>query len=212
VTFIRTRKLAEWITVKVVYDGQMDFLLIGNDPFLDFINTRPVVQGEALELLENGNDLMNLLGRLGLPGTPDLRKSVDEDAQTAVEKARRMREDFRALLYRLFLPNRHSVAEADTELAEANRWLSGLGTPVLVPSGESMSVGYGTKGYLAPLLKSALDLFASPKFSHIRKCSNPNCVLWYVDTTKSQTRRWCSMALCGNVHKAREFRKRHQES
>jgi predicted RNA-binding Zn ribbon-like protein len=36
----------------------------------------------------------------------------------------------------------------------------------------------------------------------IRKCQNPVCVLWFYDTTRNGTRRWCSMATCGNRAKA----------
>src|SRR6266851_5443894 len=31
----------------------------------------------------------------------------------------------------------------------------------------------------------------------------PACVLWFFDTTRNGTRRWCSMAACGNRAKAR---------
>ena len=37
----------------------------------------------------------------------------------------------------------------------------------------------------------------------IKHCENPTCVLWFFDTTRNGTRRWCSMAVCGNRMKAR---------
>ena len=41
----------------------------------------------------------------------------------------------------------------------------------------------------------------------IKPCANPDCVLWFADTTRSGTRRWCSMTGgCGSRLKAR----RHQ--
>jgi predicted RNA-binding Zn ribbon-like protein len=36
----------------------------------------------------------------------------------------------------------------------------------------------------------------------IRRCQHPACVLWFYDTTRDGTRRWCSMATCGNRAKA----------
>ena len=36
----------------------------------------------------------------------------------------------------------------------------------------------------------------------IRQCQHPQCVLWYLDTSPSATRRWCSMTVCGNRAKA----------
>jgi predicted RNA-binding Zn ribbon-like protein len=46
--------------------------------------------------------------------------------------------------------------------------------------------------------------------ARVRRCSNPECVLWFLDTTRSGTRRWCSMAGCGNRLKARRhYRRQH---
>lgn len=52
---------------------------------------------------------------------------------------------------------------------------------------------------LVELLETAPD--------RIRSCAHPNCVLWFFDTTRNGTRRWCSMAGCGNRAKAQ----RHYE-
>jgi predicted RNA-binding Zn ribbon-like protein len=37
----------------------------------------------------------------------------------------------------------------------------------------------------------------------VKHCENPACVLWFFDSTRNGTRRWCSMAVCGNRMKAR---------
>ena len=42
----------------------------------------------------------------------------------------------------------------------------------------------------------------------VHKCANPECVLWFLDTTRSGTRRWCSMSACGNRLKARRHYQR----
>lgn len=36
----------------------------------------------------------------------------------------------------------------------------------------------------------------------IRACANPECILHFYDTSKNGTRRWCSMAACGNRTKS----------
>jgi predicted RNA-binding Zn ribbon-like protein len=36
----------------------------------------------------------------------------------------------------------------------------------------------------------------------VRNCQHPACVLWFYDTTRNGTRRWCSMSTCGNRAKA----------
>ena len=56
-----------------------------------------------------------------------------------------------------------------------------------------------------------LDLLAEAP-DRIRKCQNPACVLWFFDTTRNRTRRWCSMAVCGNRAKARRHYDRVNKS
>jgi predicted RNA-binding Zn ribbon-like protein len=36
----------------------------------------------------------------------------------------------------------------------------------------------------------------------VRGCAHPSCVLWFHDTSRNGTRRWCSMDACGNRAKA----------
>jgi predicted RNA-binding Zn ribbon-like protein len=46
--------------------------------------------------------------------------------------------------------------------------------------------------------------------ARVRKCANPDCPFWFLDTTRSGTRRWCSMTVCGNRLKARRhYRRQH---
>ncbi len=47
-----------------------------------------------------------------------------------------------------------------------------------------------------------LELLAEAP-DRIRRCQHPDCILWFYDTTRNGTRRWCSMAVCGNRAKAR---------
>ncbi len=49
---------------------------------------------------------------------------------------------------------------------------------------------------------SLLELLAEAP-DRIRRCQHPACVLWFFDTSRNGTRRWCSMAGCGNRAKAR---------
>jgi predicted RNA-binding Zn ribbon-like protein len=61
---------------------------------------------------------------------------------------------------------------------------------------------------LGPVAQAAAELMVEGDFSLVRQCEHPDCVLWFYDRTKSHKRRWCSMAQCGNRHKAAQFRKR----
>ncbi|MGW5345719.1 CGNR zinc finger domain-containing protein [Streptomyces sp. HUAS TT3] len=52
-------------------------------------------------------------------------------------------------------------------------------------------------------------LGASP--DRIRKCASETCVLHFHDTSRNGTRRWCSMAVCGNRAKASRHYARTRE-
>jgi len=61
---------------------------------------------------------------------------------------------------------------------------------------------------LWPVARDAAVFLTSSDFSRLRTCGNPQCGWVFLDTTKSGTRRWCSMAVCGNRDKLRRFRQR----
>jgi predicted RNA-binding Zn ribbon-like protein len=59
----------------------------------------------------------------------------------------------------------------------------------------------------------SLLLLLDDQPDRLRKCANSDCALWFLDTTRSGTRRWCSMSACGNRLKARRhYRRRHPGS
>lgn len=54
-------------------------------------------------------------------------------------------------------------------------------------------------GWLAA--NNLLDLLTEAP-ARIRRCAHPECILFFYDTSKNGTRRWHSMATCGNRAKA----------
>lgn len=63
-----------------------------------------------------------------------------------------------------------------------------------------------------PAWTAAADLVRlfTERRDRIRKCANPTCVLWFLDTTKNGSRRWCSMEACGNRAKTARFQQSHR--
>jgi predicted RNA-binding Zn ribbon-like protein len=58
-------------------------------------------------------------------------------------------------------------------------------------------------------VRSLLQLLDEQR-ARVRPCANPDCPFWFLDTTRSGTRRWCSMTACGNRLKARRhYRRQH---
>ena len=63
---------------------------------------------------------------------------------------------------------------------------------------------------LGHVAESAAGLLASRDLRLIRRCGNPDCVLYFYDATRNHRRQWCAMATCGNLMKVRAFRRRHR--
>jgi len=61
----------------------------------------------------------------------------------------------------------------------------------------------------APLAYSAATLFATVDHTRVRKCAQ--CVLYFRDTSKKGTRRWCSMQLYGNRLKVAAYATRRRQ-
>lgn len=61
---------------------------------------------------------------------------------------------------------------------------------------------------LGSIARDAVRLFGPDVDGRIRECSADDCALVYLDTSRSGTRRWCSMQRCGNRAKVRAHRAR----
>ncbi|NRD79148.1 CGNR zinc finger domain-containing protein [Bacillus sp. BRMEA1] len=65
---------------------------------------------------------------------------------------------------------------------------------------------------LYQIVHSMIHTLSTVSLDRIRKCEHENCILYFIDTSKSGKRRWCSMETCGNRQKAAEFYARKKRS
>jgi len=56
---------------------------------------------------------------------------------------------------------------------------------------------------LVPIVKSAYELLNSDKLGRVKECDN--CGWLYLDKSKNNSRKWCSMLTCGSSDKARRY-------
>ena len=61
---------------------------------------------------------------------------------------------------------------------------------------------------LWPLVRSAVDLLLTGDQRRLRECAADDCGWLFYDTSRNQSRRWCSMQSCGNRAKVQQFRDR----
>ena len=58
---------------------------------------------------------------------------------------------------------------------------------------------------LAPIARSALQLFTEADWRRLHQCKHDRCIVFFYDTTKSGTRRWCSPACMNRARSIQHY-------
>jgi len=196
-------------------DWRDGFLFAGNHLALDFLNTRPVQNGEPLELLSDFDALLRWFQAARLLSSREMANLQRQSGEST--PARRTLEavrEFREKLRNEILAWENGADVHRTIVAELNRllaahpMLSKLRTTGDVSSVELWFEPRQPEDLFAPLAHSAAKLFAEADRNRVRRCGQ--CVLHFYDTSKKGARRWCSMQLCGNRLKVAAYARRQR--
>ncbi len=141
------------------------------------------------------------------------RDMADADSEVSDGDLRRaldVREGLRAVLFTHNDGERDPDAIARLERAAGAAALRASfpleGDPGLVPARD------GVNGALARLLAIVAEASADGSWRRLKACADPTCRWAFYDHSRNRSGRWCSMATCGNQHKARNFRERSKAS
>jgi len=169
------------------------FVFIGNNLAVDFINTEVMSRGHLVDLFQGSMafDEWAQEVNLSLDGGMSL-----SDLATV--------KDFRESLKALYAAKIDNLPPPDKALEKINYYLATYSKRqtlsfsqseyVLQPIQDSLTI----KNLLERIAYEAAALLASSQVTRLKRCSNPECVLIFLDTSKNQKRRWCSMDTCGN--------------
>ena len=196
-------------------DWRDGFLFLGNELALDFLNTRPVQNGEPVELLPDISALLRWFHAAELLSARDAANLQQKwgksaRAQRTVEAVRELRERLRKEV----LAWERGGAVHRTTIGQLNRLMADhpmrtrLKARGSASSTELWFEPRQPEDLFAPLAHSTAALFANVDRSRVRKCDQ--CVLHFHDTSKKGTRRWCSMQLCGNRLKVAAYAARQR--
>lgn len=195
-------------------DWRNGFLFVGNQLALDFVNTRPVIDGQPAEMLPDGGSLARWLEAAGLINQRESarlrRRWSSPEFTAALEEVRRLRENWRRVVFHI----EAGEAVPATFIKDLNRMLLAHPAVDQVVSTDSVLerrhrfVPEVPEDVFAPLADAMADLLTNADRVRIRKC--PNCVLHFYDTSKKGTRRWCSMNMCGNRSKVAAYAERQR--
>ena len=193
------------------------FFFLGNDLALDFLNTRPVLDGETVELLSEFDSLLQWLeaaGQISSVAAQKLRLRWNGSPRAARVAAAMhdLRERLRAAVLTWeggkMIPR--SIEDELNLLMADYPLLHRLTTDRGISSIEPWFKPEEPGDLFAPVAYAAARLFADADRHRVRKCVN--CALHFRDTSKKGTRRWCSMSMCGNRSKVVAYANRHRHS
>ncbi|MFD3685709.1 CGNR zinc finger domain-containing protein [Nocardiopsis sp. NPDC058631] len=173
--------------------------LVGEPLAMDLLNTRWVAGGTDHDLLDSLDGLRQWFGEIG-----------GADRFTADEAARENLLLTRDALARLA----DTPGDPDPEAAAVLNRVLGHGAVYRFLDGDRAdAVTRFDDPAWAPAWSAAADyldlLSAAP--DRIRRCAGHACVLRFYDTSRNGTRRWCSMAGCGNRAKAARHHARERD-
>jgi predicted RNA-binding Zn ribbon-like protein len=199
-------------------DGPPFFL--ADHPAMDFLNSVVRLKGGAWDAMADKARFCHWMQASGMPGS---RQAADAAAACSevelapvLREAQTLREATRGLLPQLASQDEASrrsprlaglierlnliLSEAcDQQRLELNETGALWQRVPLYPTPRSL---------LAPIAQAVGDLLMLPDFSRLRACEGTDCTLWFLDVSKGNRRRWCSMALCGNRAKVAAHRDR----
>jgi predicted RNA-binding Zn ribbon-like protein len=179
--------------------------MLGDHLAMDLLNTEARDDGKAIEFWNSDAEVLQWLARY------DIVQAAQGDSFAQAELLTQARA-LRALARKLITEFKE---EKMPDISELNQYLHAFSTsPHLTRDAEgkltlsrvSHTDSIGT--LLGPVAEAVAELLVEGNFALIKQCEHPDCILWFYDRTKAHKRRWCSMALCGNRHKAAQFRKR----
>ncbi len=183
--------------------------MLGDHLAMDLLNTEARDDGKAIEFWNSDAEVLQWLARY------DIVPAAKGDSFAPAElltQAKALRTLARKLITEF-------KAEKTPDISELNQYLHAFqSVPHLEMDAEGklalsrISRGEMIGSLLGPVAEAVAQLLVEGNFDLVKQCEHPDCILWFYDRTKAHKRRWCSMALCGNRHKAAQFRKRSSSS
>ncbi len=190
--------------------------LIGGALCLDFANTLYGHTNAIHEYLYDYRDLVLWSRHVGILNQAEAGnllskwEQVPAEAEAVFRQAAQLREK----IYRIFASLVHDGSPQETDLDQLHQaWLDSQAHTKLVWSENGFMLGWEMTNAIDSMLwritGSALELLTSDELKRVKQCVR--CDWLFVDRSRNQKRRWCSMSACGNrVKMARRYERTKQ--
>ncbi|MBH5334861.1 CGNR zinc finger domain-containing protein [Streptomyces pactum] len=186
--------------------------LLGEPVSLDLLNTEWIAQGVRQDLLTSVEGLHVWLADNGLEhlvtgGTPGDSAPHGAAAPSGGAVLEALLEAREAIGAAVRAPGTEDAVRRVNAVLRHGRV-----RPLLTGDGPGEAVEFDDPAW-GPAWTAAHDYLRLLRTApdRIRACEHPKCILHFFDTSRNGTRRWCSMAGCGNRAKASRHYARTRE-
>ena len=182
--------------------------------WLTLVNTERVEHDQRVDGLETWQEFLGWLPQLEAVSSDlvgAVRKLRPQQQRRLVTHTRQLREVLREMAETLVSgrpPGQGSIEVINRTLA-ANPGYRRVETSSEGFRSVYCSGSAPAEQLLAHVADSARLFLEAGEWSLLRRCDNPKCILFFYDTSRNHSRRWCSMSACGNRAKgAAHYRRR----
>ena len=202
-------------------DQRPPAIFVGDALGLDFLNSIATPVDTPIDWIDDGEGLLNWLEQAQLAPADAIKRiraeALPGELDKVADQARSLREWFRGFVRKH--KGRPLTAKSLAGLEPLNRLLERDGSfKRIVPGPKGQPLQLQTirrwrtpEALLSPIGEALAQLVCMEDFSDVKACEGPACTLLFADHTRGRTRRWCSMALCGNRAKQAAHRHRLKE-
>ncbi|MBW8807441.1 MAG: CGNR zinc finger domain-containing protein [Lysobacter sp.] len=193
--------------------------LVGGDPALDLVNTVTARDTQPRDWLDDYAGLLRwarqgeAFARGDLTALDALAAESPAKAAAALARCKSLREALCEALYALAHGQQPDDATLDS-LDQAR--LSASRAARLISRDSRLQTQWSVERSGLDLIAHvvtayAIELLKDARLDRLRVCDGNDCGWVFIDTSKNGRRRWCDMATCGNVAKARRFQQRQRD-
>lgn len=205
----------EMVETEAIQHDETPFRFRGGELALDLVNTESIKRGKLHESLVTPRDV-DLWWRAASQHHPHWKEDVQAGKKgdaiiydtTLLNTLKRLRGALRGIFGALVdddAPRQEDVVVLNDAL-QTGRWFVDLTT-----EGELRPVYHITEEANSPIVLacalSALHLIREGERKRLHRCESDRCILFFYDTTRSATRRWCSVSC---MDRARSLQRYHQ--
>jgi predicted RNA-binding Zn ribbon-like protein len=172
---------------------------LGGSLWVNLLNTKRFVGGEVIDILDHQDLFIAWLDENDMSLSGD--RTVDE---SQIEKLRVLRGNFNAIM-REFTEG-IPLGEMES-LRNINKALESIPATLNATFGENeTTIDFHACDHRDELALQVINSFLTTCKSYglerVRQCAHEECILYFLDLSKSGKRKWCSMETCGNRKKA----------